>query len=192
MNLYLCCIMQQVIKKFPDKIVQKAQRIRALVTDVDGVLSNGGIIYDGGKEEWKQFNVKDGQIVKPLRENAVIVAAITGRNSPVVKRRLEELNFDYHIHGKLDKINYFEEILSIFEIKAEEVCYIGDDLTDIPCLKAAGLGVCPADGIEYVKDYADFISTKNGGEGIFREIADLILASQGKLENVVQQYLEKK
>ncbi|MBK6264702.1 HAD hydrolase family protein [Marivirga sp. S37H4] len=184
--------MQQVIKKFPEEIVQKAKKIRAIVTDVDGVLSNGGIIYDGGKEEWKQFNVKDGQIVRPLRENAIIVAAITGRNSPVVKRRLEELNFDYHVHGRSDKINYFEEILSTFELQSEEICYIGDDLTDIPCLKAAGLGVCPEDAIEYVKYYADFISTKRGGEGVFREIGDLILASQGNLEKVVQQYLVKK
>jgi 3-deoxy-D-manno-octulosonate 8-phosphate phosphatase (KDO 8-P phosphatase) len=189
MNLYLCRTMQQVIKKFPDVIVQKAQKIKAIITDVDGVLSDGGIIYNGGEEEWKQFNVKDGQIVKPLRENAIIVAAITGRDSAVVKRRLEELHFDYHVHGKLDKINYFDEVLSVFELEAEQVCYIGDDLTDLPCLKAAGLGICPEDALEYVKEQADFVVPVKGGKGVFRMVADLILASQGKLEKVVNQYL---
>lgn len=181
--------MQQIIKKFPEEIVQKAQKIKAIVTDVDGVLTDGGIIYDGGSEEWKKFNVKDGQIMKPLRENGIILGAITGRDSEVVKRRLKELHFDYHVHGRLDKITYFKEILSEFEIEAEEVCYIGDDLTDIPCLKAAGLGICPSDALEYVKDYADFVSKTEGGKGVFREVGDLILASQGKLENVLHQYL---
>ncbi|GAA5023189.1 hypothetical protein GCM10011506_05850 [Marivirga lumbricoides] len=181
--------MQQVIKKFPEEIVQKAQKIKAIVTDVDGVLTDGGIIYDGGNEEWKKFNVKDGQIIRPLRENGIIIAAITGRNSQVVKRRLEELRFDFHVHGKLDKINYFEEILKVFELQPEEICYLGDDLTDMPCLKAAGLGICPKDALSYVKEYADFISEKEGGRGVLREAGDLVLAAQGKLEKVLHQYL---
>jgi 3-deoxy-D-manno-octulosonate 8-phosphate phosphatase (KDO 8-P phosphatase) len=180
--------MQAIIERFPEEIVQKAKKVKALVTDVDGVLTDGGIIYNGGNEEFKHFNVKDGQIIRPLRENGIIVAAITGRNSEVVKRRLRELSFDYHTHGKLDKINYLEEICDRFKIDEAEVCYVGDDLTDIGCLIAAGLGVCPQDAIEYVKPYADYITTKEGGAGVLREIADLILASHGNLEGIIENF----
>ncbi len=180
--------MKQIIEKFPKEIVKKAATIKALVTDVDGVLTDGGIIYDGGNSEFKKFNVKDGQIIKPLRENGIIVAAITGRNSAVVKRRLEELSFDYHVHGKLDKLKYFQEVLVTFNISASQVCYLGDDLTDMPCLKEAGLGVCPVDALSYVKDEADIIVPLKGGEGVLRFAADLILASQGKLENIITQF----
>ena len=180
--------MQHIIEKFPDEIVRKAAKIKAIITDVDGVLTDGGIIYDGGEAELKKFNVKDGQIIKPLRENGIIVAAITGRDSAVVKRRLKELNFDYHVHGKLDKLNYFDEILETFQLKEEEVCYLGDDLTDIACLLKAGLGVSPADALTYVAAEADFITSKNGGEGVLREVADLILAAQNKLEKILIQF----
>ncbi|MFQ3213038.1 MAG: 3-deoxy-D-manno-octulosonate 8-phosphate phosphatase (KDO 8-P phosphatase) [Marivirga sp.] len=183
--------MQQIIEKFSDEIVLKAKKIKAIVTDVDGILTDGGIIYDGGTGEWKHFNVKDGQIIKPLRENGIVVAAITGRNSAVVKRRLNELKFDYHVHGKLAKLKYFEEVLATFSLKASEVCYLGDDLTDMACLQAAGLGICPADAISYVKEKADYITTTAGGEGVFREAADLILAAQGKLDKIVAQYLSQ-
>lgn len=181
--------MQEVIEKFPEDIVLKAKKIKAIVTDVDGILTDGGIIYDGGTEEWKRFNVKDGQIIKPLRENAIIVAAITGRNSAVVKRRLEELHFDYHVHGKLAKLAYFEEVLTTFGLDSSEVCYLGDDLTDMACLNAAGLGICPADALSYVKQKADFVTEKKGGEGVLREAADLILAAQGKLERIIEKFL---
>lgn len=180
--------MEIILKKYDKNIIQKAAKIKAIVTDVDGVLTSGGIIYNNAEDEWKQFNVKDGQIIKPLRENNVVVGAITGRDSKVVKRRLNELRFDFHVHGKLDKITHFEDFLKRFELEADQVCYLGDDLTDLPCLRAAGLSVCPKDALDYVKEEADLITDKAGGEGVLREVADLILSAQSKLKAIVDGY----
>ena len=183
--------MQEIIEKFPEEIVLKAKKIKAIITDVDGVLTDGGIIYDDEKTEFKKFNVKDGQIIRPLRENAIIVGAITGRNSAVVKRRLSELHFDYHVHGKLAKLAYFKEVMETFQLGADEICYLGDDLTDMACLREAGLGICPSDAISYVKKSADLVTEAKGGEGVLREAADLILAAQGKLQGIIDKYLSQ-
>jgi len=183
--------MRQIIERFPEEIVKKAVGIKAIVTDVDGVLTDGGIIYDDTNRELKKFNVKDGQIIHPLRENGIIVAAITGRNSEVVKRRLTELSFDYHVHGKLDKLNYIKEIASKFNLLQQEICYLGDDLTDMSCLAYAGLSVCPYDALSYVKMHADYVTDSKGGDGVLREIADLILASQEKLTGVIDKFASR-
>lgn len=180
--------MNNYLKGISDTINQKAEKIKLLITDVDGVLTDGGIIYDDAGVEYKRFNVKDGFIVAQLRKNGIMVGAITGRNSKVVENRCEELHFDFHYHGIKDKSKKLNEVLEVLEINIEEVAYIGDDLIDLSILKKVGFSACPADALPYVSDYVDFKSSLNGGQGVFREVADLILQSKGLLSSIIHKY----
>lgn len=164
-----------------EEVWERAAKIKLIITDIDGVLTDGGIIYDDTKLELKKFNVKDGLIVYHLRKCGLMVGAITGRESYVVQNRCEELKFDFHYHGVKNKGKKFDEVLETLELQAEEVAYIGDDLIDLPILVRAGLAVVPLDGVEYLKPVAQYISRYKGGEGVFREVGDLLLHSNGKL-----------
>lgn len=183
--------MQNYLSGITEEINHKAEKIKLLITDVDGVLTDGGIIYDDNGLESKRFNVKDGFIVSHLRKNGILVGAITGRNSKVVENRCEELNFDFHYHGVSDKAKKMEEILDVLDLMIEEVAYIGDDLIDLPLIKKAGFSACPADALPYISAHVDFVSSLNGGQGVFREVADLILQSKGLLSGIIEKYLNK-
>lgn len=178
--------MQSIVSKYPLEIIQKANNVQLIITDVDGVLTDGGIIYDNSGNETKRFNVKDGHVVKNLLDHEILTAVITGRNSEVVKFRCKELKFSYHYHGVKDKILVFEEILSKTGLTARQCAYIGDDLPDVGLLKLVGLSAVPADATEYVKTEVDVVLTKNGGEGCFRELADIVLASKGLLDEILK------
>ena len=111
--------MQKYLSGITRETTLKAEKIKLLITDVDGVLTDGGIIYDDNGLEYKRFNVKDGFIVSHLRKSGILVGAITGRNSKVVENRCEELNFDFHYHGVRDKAQKLEEILEVLELLVE-------------------------------------------------------------------------
>jgi 3-deoxy-D-manno-octulosonate 8-phosphate phosphatase (KDO 8-P phosphatase) len=183
--------MPKYFSELSDGLRQKAERIKLIITDIDGVLTDGGIIFDDTGLEYKRFSVKDGFIVSHLRKNGILVGAITGRSSKVVENRCEELNFDFHYHGVKDKLNKFNEILEVLEIEASEVAYIGDDLLDLPLLKKVGFSACPQDATTYVREHVDFISSQGGGCGAFREISDLILESKGLLTAIIEKYLNQ-
>lgn len=170
----------------PDAIWESAAKIKLIITDIDGVMTDGGIIYDDQGTELKKFNVKDGLIVHHLRRNKIMVGAITGRESPVVQNRCEELKFDFHYHGVKNKGKKFLEVLETLELQADEVAYIGDDLIDLPVLIQVGFAVVPQDAMTYVRPYAQYISRFAGGNGVFREVADLILHSKGALVPIIE------
>ncbi len=128
-------------------IFDKAARVKLLITDVDGVLTDGGVIYDDHYLEYKKFNVKDGLIVKVLQKHGIKIGAITGRNSPVVKGRCEELGFDFHYHGIKEKGKKLEEVLQKLKIGLEDCAYIGDELIDLPILTQVGFSVAPQDAL---------------------------------------------
>jgi len=179
--------MKHYLKGATTEILEKAQNIKLLVTDVDGVLTDGGIIYDDNRVEYKQFNVKDGQIVEYLKRNNIKVGVISGRNSMVVKNRCEDLGFDFHYHGIEEKSLKLEGVLLKMGIGYEECAYIGDDLWDLPILSRVGLSAAPKDALPYVKERVDFVSSLGGGKGVFREVSDLILMSKGLLDPIVEQ-----
>lgn len=183
--------MQGYFEDLSPEIKEKAAKIKLLVTDVDGVLTDGGIIYDNSGMEYKRFNAKDGFVVHPLKKNGVLVGAISGRKSKVVEHRLEELKFDFHYHDIWDKDKKLREILEVLEVNYEEVAYIGDDLIDLPLLKKVGFSICPADTFPYIKKEVDFISSCKGGHGVFREVGDLILHSKDLLDFVISKYADK-
>jgi len=177
--------MKSITSKYPAEIIDKARKIKVVITDVDGVLTEGRISYDGHGMETKSFNVKDGLIVGHLREAGILVGLITGRSSSIVSKRGEELKFDFINQGSKDKIADYEQIRSEFEFKDEEVAYIGDDLNDLQLLHRVGLSITPADSPVYIKENVDLVSSVKGGQGVFREVGDLILAAKGLFDNLL-------
>lgn len=174
-----------ILQGLEDNIIQKARNIKAIICDVDGVLATGGIIYDDDGKEYKVFNVKDGQIVRHLKENGIAVGVITGRESDVVKYRCQELKFNFHHHGIKDKLKVYREELSRHGWEPSEVAYLGDDLVDISIFKVTGLAICPSDAPGYVKEFAHMTTEKKGGQGVLREAADIILTAQQKLSLII-------
>ena len=176
--------MEKILKNYPEDLIAKARQIKLIITDVDGVLTDGKIIYDDNGLEYKEFSVRDGQIMRFLREAGIKTGVITGRESRVVINRCEELQFDFHHHGAKDKLKIWDEVINNLGINAVNVAYVGDDLLDIPLFAKAGLSASPPDAPEYVRERAGFVLNTKGGKGAFREFADFILAAQGQWESI--------
>lgn len=170
-----------------DQILQKARQIKAIFFDVDGVLTDGGIIYDNAGMELKRFNVKDGQIIKYLRKAGILTAVITGRDSQVVRNRCEELKIDKHYHGVKDKLVVYDKLKEKWQLTDEQIAYIGDDINDLPILTRCGLSCTPADGHLKVRERANLVLSLKGGEGTLRELADLVLESQGLYAQIIKE-----
>ncbi|MCL2918476.1 3-deoxy-manno-octulosonate-8-phosphatase KdsC [Shewanella litorisediminis] len=166
-----------------DAIWNKAKGIKLLICDVDGVFSDGRIYLGNQGEELKAFHTRDGYGVKALQGAGVAVAVITGRKSQIVENRMTALGVAHIYQGVDNKFVPYEELLDLYGVKAAEVAYIGDDMVDLPVMKAVGLGVCVADGHPYVRRHADMVTTLPGGHGALRELADLLLMSQGKFDS---------
>ncbi|NVK84722.1 MAG: HAD-IIIA family hydrolase [Cytophagia bacterium] len=170
-----------------DQIIQKASQIKAIFFDVDGVLTDGGIIYDNAGMELKRFNVKDGQIIKYLRKSGMLTAVITGRDSQVVRNRCEELKIDKHYHGVKHKLAVYDKLKEKWQLTDEQIAYIGDDINDLPILTKCGLSCTPADGHLKVRERVNLVLSLKGGEGALRELADLVLESQGLYGQIIKE-----
>lgn len=158
----------------------KASKIKMVVFDVDGVMTDGSITYDENGVEYKTFNVKDGQGIVRITKEGIITAIITARNNATVKHRFENLGMSRLFMGQKDKMIAMKQLLDEYNLDLSQVAYMGDDLPDIPVLKEVGLASCPNDAIDEVKELCHFISSKNGGRGAVRELTDLIYSSQIK------------
>lgn len=150
-------------------------KIRILVMDVDGTLTDGKIYIGSDGEMLKAFNVKDGLGISKLRTNNIIPAIITGRESEILKRRSEELKIEELYQGEENKISKLKELAERYKCSLSEVAYIGDDENDLQCIKVCGLSGCPADAVESVKEEVDIVCTKDGGQGAVREFIEYIL-----------------
>ncbi len=179
--------MKQILSNYTKEQVKKASNIKAIFFDIDGVLSDGKIIYDETGRESKNFNVKDGYIISHLKKAGIIVGAISGRESGATTKRCAELKVDFCHQGIIDKASVFEELTNHYKLKLKEVAFIGDDINDLCVFKLAGLSVCPADTFAYIKTKADLVAFTKGGNGVLREVADLILAARGEMENILKQ-----
>lgn len=177
---------QLVLDKYTKTLIRRAGDIKAIFFDVDGVLTDGKIIYDSEGRELKQFNVKDGQIIGHLKKAGIVVGAISGRDSATVARRCNELKLDFCHQGILDKAEVFKKLTAFHKLKKKEVIYIGDDINDLGPLKLSGLAVCPADAPAYIKSMVDLTTKAKGGEGVLREVADLVLAAKGILSKILR------
>src|SRR6187431_3009069 len=136
---------KEVLERYSKEQIKKAAQIKAIFFDVDGVLTDGKIIYDNAGNETKQFNVKDGYIISHLKKAGIIVGIITGRDSKVVSNRAAELKLDFCHQGIVDKLAVFEKLIEFHKLKKKQVAYIGDDINDLGALKNCGLAVCPSD-----------------------------------------------
>jgi YrbI family 3-deoxy-D-manno-octulosonate 8-phosphate phosphatase len=159
---------------------QKAAGIKLLLTDNDGVLTDAGVYYNTDGELLKKFNMRDGMGVERLRKFAgVDTGIITGEHSPSLIKRAAKLQIIELHTGIKDKVAVLKEICSRLNLSLNEVAYIGDDYNDLEIMKLAGLTACPADALPLIKTKADFVSTLNGGEGCFREVAEFIIDAKG-------------
>ncbi len=168
---------------------QGAKKIKLFIMDVDGVLTDGSITYTSSGEEIKTFNVKDGLGLNLLSEVGIKTAIITGRKSVVVERRAKELKIDDVIQGKIRKLESYESLKEKYNLKDEEVLFIGDDIIDLPVLKKVGISVCVADAVEEVKAVCSYITQKKGGEGAVREVIEKLLKLRGEYETAVEKFL---
>ena len=163
--------------------------IKMLITDVDGVLTDGSMIFNDDGTESKTFNVRDGSGIKYLMRNGIATALLSARECEPVRRRAESLGIDHCITGALDKLPAYRELLEQTGLTDADVCYVGDDLPDIPPMRVAGFPVTVADGVDEVKQVAAYVTQARGGRGAVREVAEMILKAQGKWENVMKRYL---
>lgn len=177
-------------EKFSQDIIERAQKIKVLVLDIDGVLTDGKLIYTDQGEEIKNFNVNDGLGIFLVRNAGMKTAVLTAKGSKIVQKRCEELRIDKVYKNCHYKIEAFDDILKSFDVKPENICFMGDDLIDIPVLRRVGLAVCPQNAIDEVKECVHFVSDKNGGDGAVREVCNLLLKAQGKWEEVTKRYFE--
>jgi len=157
---------------------EKASKIKLMAFDVDGVFTDGGLIFDENGKESKIFNAKDGQGIVCVEKAGIITAIITARKNGTVEKRAQNLGITELHQGVKFKLPVLEEIIKKYNLTFENVSYMGDDLPDICILEKAGLSCCPADAVEEVIERCDFISEKTGGHGAIRELCDFVLKSQ--------------
>ncbi len=165
------------------EILIQYQHIKLLICDVDGVFSDGRIYLGNDGEELKAFHTKDGFGIKALATSGVTVAIITGRNSAIVTNRMKALNVAHIIQGQEDKLPALTKLSAKLNIDLAEIAYIGDDVPDLACINAVGLGISVADAHPLVLNSADYITFCKGGFGAVREVCDIIMQSQGTLES---------
>lgn len=168
---------------------QRASKIRMLVLDVDGVLTDGKLYFDHTGNEMKAFNTRDGLGMKALQRVGIEVAVITGRKSDAVAHRMNQLGIEHVYQGREDKLDAFLHLLETTGLDADQVCFAGDDWIDLPVLIRVGLAVSVADAEDRVKQQAHWITRRNGGHGAVREICNLILEAQEKDQTILDEIL---
>jgi YrbI family 3-deoxy-D-manno-octulosonate 8-phosphate phosphatase len=170
-------------------IEARAQRIELLLSDVDGVLTDGSVVFDNQGVETKQFHIRDGLGIKLWRRAGYRFGMITGRSSHIVRMRAAELEVELVRQGVADKVSVVRGIVADMKLQLEQVCFIGDDLPDLAVIRQVGMGVAVADGSEDLRRAAHYVTRAHGGRGAVRETVELILKTQGRWDALVQKYL---
>ena len=163
----------------------RAQAIKAIVFDVDGVLTDGGLFYGPTGEAMKRFDVKDGHAMVLARLTSLPVCILTARSSTIVEVRAQELKLAKVFQGRREKGPAFEELCTELQLAPAQVAYMGDDVNDLPALGRAGLSGCPADAVPEVREAVHFVSTRPGGHGAAREFLELVLRATGRWEQAL-------
>jgi 3-deoxy-D-manno-octulosonate 8-phosphate phosphatase (KDO 8-P phosphatase) len=166
----------------------RAARVRLMILDVDGVLTDGQLVYGSHGEILKAFNVRDGHGIKLLRAAGVDVAILTARKSEIVAVRARELGIERVVQGASDKLAGFEQLLAATSVSADNCGYIGDDWPDLPVLARAGFAATVADAAEEVKAIAHWIALQPGGRGAVRALAEFIVRAQGRFDELLAQH----
>ncbi len=172
----------------PQDLIVRASRVNVLLLDVDGVLTDGRIVFAEYGDELKFFNVQDGAGLVFWNRAGLKSAIITARSSRLVKRRAKELRVDGLVQGALLKLPAYEQLLKRLRISDTQVCAVGDDLMELPILRRVGLAVAVPDAVEEVKAACHYVTHRSGGHGAVREVVELILRAKGLWEQVLQRY----
>ena len=170
-------------------LIQKAKKIKCLICDVDGVLTDGTLYFDAAGNELKAFQVLDGVGLKLLMYAGIEVAVITGSSTAIIDHRMQQLKIQHYFKGQVNKQHAYQTLKTRLNLDDEAFAYVGDDLPDLPIIRQVGLGIAVANAVDQVKASATWQTTKSGGHGGVREVCDFILHAQNKFELALDRYL---
>lgn len=167
-------------------LMKKLPFLKLVILDVDGVLTDGGLYYGADGEAVKRFNVKDGVALKLLPKWGVDVAVITAKDSAPLHKRMDDLGIKHFYYGCHDKAAAFDELMQTLKLEPEQVAYVGDDVIDLQVMPKVGISLCPADAHTLLLRHCDIILKRSAGQGVAREVADLVLATRMSLESAYE------
>ncbi len=170
-------------------LLDQAKKIKCLICDIDGVLTDGLIYIDNHANELKGFNIQDGFGLKLLQSAGIEVAVITGSQNAVIDHRMKQLKITHYFKGQINKESAYQQLKSALNLTDEAFAYVGDDLPDMPIMKQVGMGVAVSNAVRQVKDIASWSTELHGGRGAVREVCDFILNAQNKHEQAVATFL---
>ncbi len=175
-----------------ENLIEKLKKIKLVVLDVDGVLTDGYISINSDGKEFKRFSVYDGLAIRICHEFGIQFAIISGRVSKITHQRAMELGIDLIRQGIKDKGEELKKVVALLGVNFEEVLYVGDDLYDIIPMKIAGVSATVQNGVKEVKEIANIISGRKGGEGAIREILEMVLKAKGVWRDVIKKFSSEK
>jgi 3-deoxy-D-manno-octulosonate 8-phosphate phosphatase (KDO 8-P phosphatase) len=173
----------------PDEVERRAARVKLLLLDCDGVLTDGRITLVGDADEQKSFHTRDGHGLVLLHRAGLRSGIISGRSAPAVEWRARDLGITFVRQGAFNKVEVFEDVVQAADVEESEVCYVGDDVVDIPLMRRAGLAAAVADATYETRAVAHYVTRLPGGFGAVREICELILKAQGRWDELMRRYL---
>ena len=171
------------------KVLSLASKVKLLLFDVDGVLTDGRLVIGDDGQEYKAFNSLDGHGIKMLQRNGVAAGIITGRTSEVVKHRVKDLDIKYVHQGCKEKLPVYRQLIAELKLTPEQTAYVGDDVVDLPIMLQVGLAIAVQSAHPLAKKYAHWVTPSNGGYGAAREACEMILYAQGSYHAEMQKYL---
>jgi len=179
-----------VVKRLNAEVRARVEHVKLLALDVDGVMTDGRLIYHDDGTESKAFDVRDGHGIKMLKHTGIETVIVSGRSSPLVEKRAADLGINEVVQGVRDKVPILEKLLSERGLRFEEVAFVGDDVVDLTVMNRVGFAVAVADASEYLFDTAHYVTLAPGGRGAVREVAELILGVQEKWKEVASEYFK--
>lgn len=178
------------MSKQNDDVTHKAKRIKLLILDVDGVLTDGTLYYANNGDELKRFHIHDGLGIQLAQQAGIEIAIISGKNSEPLSRRIQELGIKHAYLGCQNKLPPYEELKTKLTINDDEIAYMGDDLPDLPLLQRAGVAITVPNAVADVKQHVDYITHLPGGQGAVREACVLLLKAQSRYQDVLKSYFD--
>jgi len=178
-----------MFKTLDTNILNRAKQIELVIFDVDGVLTNGGLILGESGNEYKVFHSRDGLGLVMLRDSGCHIAVISGRSSSIVSERMTTLGIEYIYQGQTDKGEALDDLLDKLNIDAKATAYVGDDFIDLPAMRRVGLAIAVADAHPLVIEHAHWVTKEKGGHGAAREVCELIMHARGTLDSQIQNFL---
>jgi YrbI family 3-deoxy-D-manno-octulosonate 8-phosphate phosphatase len=173
------------------KLDDRCRKIELVLSDVDGVLTSGGIVFDNQGIETKEFHIRDGLGIRLWQRAGFRFGILTARTSHIVRLRAVELGIEIVRQGFEDKLPATQQIIEQHGLQLDQVCYIGDDLTDLPVMRRVGLGVAVADAAPDVRTYAHLVTELGGGKGAVRELIEILLKAKNRWDDLIRKYLEQ-